>query len=96
MLLCPGPSLPSIRKVAIFKDIHILICVEERDLIGLAGDQLCLFTAEADVEEEVKISSKILRTMGRVTVHSDMQVDRTIFVFKLLFSSSVRMLTCTS
>jgi hypothetical protein len=82
MLWCPGPSLPSIRKVAIYEYFHFVICVQERDLIGLAGDQLCLFTADADVEEEVKISNKVLRTMGRVTVHSDMQVNIRIFCIK--------------
>jgi len=54
---------------------------KERDLIGLQGDQLCLFTAEADVEEEVKISKKVLRTMGRVTVHSDIQ-DCHLYIMK--------------
>jgi len=46
---------------------------KERDLIGLAGDQLCLFSAEADVEEEVKMSKKVLRSMARMTVHSNLQ-----------------------
>ena len=45
----------------------------------MQGDQLCLFTAEADVEEEVKISNKVLRSMGRVTVHSDIQVEAGIY-----------------
>jgi len=54
---------------------------KERDLIGLQGDQLCLFTAEADVEEEVRISKKVLRSMGRVTVHSDIQ-DCHLYVMK--------------
>ena len=70
-----GPSLPSTRKVSICEDVHILICVLERDLIGLAGDQLCLFSAEADVEEEVKMSKKVLRSMARMTVHSNLQVN---------------------
>jgi len=46
---------------------------KERDLIGLAGDQLCLFSAEADVEEEVRMSKKVLRSMARMTVHSNLQ-----------------------
>jgi len=46
---------------------------KERDLIGLAGDQLCLFSAEADVEEEVKMSKKVLRSMSRMTIHSNLQ-----------------------
>jgi len=54
---------------------------KERDLIGLEGDQLCLFTAEADVEEEVKFSKKVLRSMGRVTVHSDIQ-DCHLYIMK--------------
>ena len=49
---------------------------KERDLIVLADYQLCLFTAEADVEDVVKISNKVLRTKGRVTVRSDIQVEK--------------------
>ena len=29
---------------------------KERDLVGLAGQRLCLFKAEADVEDEICIS----------------------------------------
>lgn len=54
---------------------------KERDLIGLERDQLCLFTAEADVEEEVRISKRVLRSMGRVTVHSDIQ-DCHLYIMK--------------
>ena len=71
--------------------------VLERDLIGLQGDQLCLFTAEADVEEEVKISKKVLRTMGRVTVHSDIQVEKFVSSNKnSIFHNNTRTATCTS
>jgi len=44
----------------------------DKDLIGLSGDSLCLFTAEADVEEEVSLSRKILRTHPKIIVHSDL------------------------
>ena len=55
------------------KNFHIYYL--ERDLIGLSGDRVCLFTAEADVEEEVKISDKIIRAMGRIHIHSDILVS---------------------
>ena len=49
------------------------------------------------MEEEVKISKKVLRTMGRVTVHSDIQVE-TFFSSKknLIFPNTARTATCTS
>ena len=55
---------------------------KERDLIGLHGDHLCLFTAEADVEEEeVKISSKVMRNVGSFTVHTNL-LDGHLYVMK--------------
>jgi translation initiation factor eIF-2B subunit gamma len=54
---------------------------KERDLIGLSGDQLCLFTAEADVEEEVEISKKIMKTHPCFTIHTNL-LDAHIYVFK--------------
>ena len=55
---------------------------KERDLIGLHGDHLCLFTAEADVEEEeVKISSKVMRSVGSFTVHTNL-LDAHLYVLK--------------
>ena len=61
----------------------------------MQGDQLCLFTAEADVEEEVKISNKVLRSMGRVTVHSDIQVEAEIYTNNDN-NNIPRTVTCTS
>jgi len=54
---------------------------KERDLIGLSGDRVCLFTAEADVEEEVKISDRIIRAMGRIHIHSDI-LDTHLYIMK--------------
>jgi len=54
---------------------------KERDLIGLSGDQLCLFTAEADVEEEVAISNKVLRAHPRITIHTNM-LDAHLYIMK--------------
>ena len=92
----PGAKSTKHKKGKKCKHIFFLFCVEERDLIGLAGDQLCLFTAEADVEEEVKISNKVLRTMARVTVHSDIQVDGIYIILDITKYSAIRMATSTS
>ena len=46
----------------------------ERDLIGLAGPGLCLFKAEADVEDEINIPSRVLKQAQRFTVHTNLQV----------------------
>jgi len=46
---------------------------KERDLVGLSDGRLCLFTAEADVEDFVKMKSKVLATHPRITVHSGLQ-----------------------
>ena len=46
----------------------------ERDLIGLAGTGLCLFKAEADVEDEINIPSRVLKQAQRFTVHTNLQV----------------------
>jgi len=54
---------------------------KERDLIGLSGDQICLFTAEADVEETVRVPSKVLASHPRVTVHSGLQ-DCHLYIMK--------------
>jgi len=54
---------------------------KERDLIGLSGDQLSLFTAEADVEEEVVISNKVLRANPRMTVHTNL-LDAHLYIFQ--------------
>ena len=54
----------------------------ERDLVGLHGDHLCLFTAEADVEEEeVKIGGKMMRSVGSFTVHTNL-IDAHLYVMK--------------
>jgi len=46
----------------------------ERDLIGLAGEhRLCLFTAEADVEEAVRLRTRLLESQPRLTIHSNLQ-----------------------
>ena len=55
---------------------------KERDLIGLRGNHLCLFTAEADVEEEeLAISSKVLRSVGSFTVNSNL-LDAHLYIVK--------------
>ena len=41
--------------------------ISERDLIGLSGNNLCLFKSEADVEEEINISNRVLRQCPRYT-----------------------------
>jgi translation initiation factor eIF-2B subunit gamma len=46
---------------------------KERDLVGLASSQLCLFKAEADVEDEISIANRILRAVPRMTVHTNLQ-----------------------
>jgi len=53
----------------------------ERDLVGLSGDQMCLFTAEADVEETVRVPPKVLASHPRITVHSRLQ-DCHLYVMK--------------
>ena len=54
---------------------------KERDLVGLAGAQLCLFKAEADVEDEISIANRILRAVPRMTVHTNLQ-DAHLYIFK--------------
>merc|ERR1719397_1958713 len=53
----------------------------ERDLVGLSGDQMCLFTAEADVEETVRVPPKVLASHPRITVHSGLQ-DCHLYIMK--------------
>jgi len=53
----------------------------ERDLVGLSGDTVCLFKAEADVEDEINISARILRRNPRFTVHTNLQ-DSHIYLMK--------------
>ena len=54
----------------------------ERDLIGLKeGNQLCLFTAEADVDERLTVSNKVLRGAGSLTVHSNL-LDAHLYIVK--------------
>ena len=53
-----------------------------RDLVGLHGDHRCLFTAEADVEEEeVKIGGKMMRSVGSFTVHPNL-IDAHLYIMK--------------
>lgn len=55
---------------------------KERDLVGLSGQgRLCLFKAEADVEDEIRISSRILRENPRMTVHTNLQ-DAHLYLIK--------------
>ena len=54
---------------------------KERDLIGLKDNHLCLFTAEADVDEKLAISSKVLRSAGSFTVHSNL-LDAHLYIVK--------------
>jgi len=53
----------------------------ERDLVGLAGSRLALFSAEADVEDEVRLGRRVLHTVGRLAVHSNLQ-DNHLYIFK--------------
>lgn len=57
----------------------------ERDLIGLSSDgqSLCLFQAEADVEEKVHISGKLLHAQPRFTIHSNLQ-DTHLYIINRL------------
>jgi len=57
----------------------------ERDLIGLSSDgqSLCLFQAEADVEEKVHISGKLLHAQPRFTIHSNLQ-DSHLYIINRL------------
>merc|ERR1712013_708588 len=57
------------------------LIMESEGLIGLSGDQICLFTAEADVEETVRVRSKVLASHPRVTVHSGLQ-DCHLYIMK--------------
>ena len=50
--------------ISYFFDLNI---ISERDLIGLSGNNLCLFKSEADVEEEINISNRVLRQCPRYT-----------------------------
>ena len=59
--------------------LFYLNIISERDLIGLSGNNLCLFKSEADVEEEINISNKVLRQCPRYT-------RRLIFLTKFLDS----------
>jgi len=54
----------------------------ERDLIGLSedGQSLCLFQAEADVEEKVHIPGKLLHSQPRFTIHSNL-LDAHLYIF---------------
>ena len=55
---------------------------KERDLIGVKENHLCLFTAEADVEEEkLNISSRVMRSMGSFTVNSSL-LDSHLYIIK--------------
>ncbi|XP_023330677.1 translation initiation factor eIF-2B subunit gamma [Eurytemora carolleeae] len=54
----------------------------ERDLIGLSGNNLCLFKSEADVEEEINISNRVLRQCPRFTVHTNLQDSHLYIVNK--------------
>ena len=55
----------------------------ERDLIGLSGDtHLCLFTAEADVEEdEVRMGAKMMRSVGAFTVNTNL-LDGHLYIMR--------------
>ena len=55
----------------------------ERDLIGLSGDtHLCLFTAEADVEEdEVSMGAKMMRSVGAFTVNTNL-LDGHLYIMR--------------
>jgi translation initiation factor eIF-2B subunit gamma len=55
---------------------------KERDLVGLANHQrLCLFKAEADVEDEIGIANRILRAVPRLTIHTNLQ-DAHLYLLK--------------
>jgi len=53
----------------------------ERDLVGLAGDQICLLSAEADVEERLQVPRKVCALHPRVTVLSGLQ-DCHLYIMK--------------
>ena len=55
----------------------------ERDLIGLSGDtHLCLFTAEADVEEdEVRMGAKMMRSVGAFNVNTNL-LDGHLYIMR--------------
>jgi len=54
---------------------------KEKDLVGLDGQRLCLFTAEADIEDEVTVKNKVLRLHPRITVHTNLQ-DAHLYIVK--------------
>ena len=45
----------------------------ERDLIGLREERVCLFKAEADIEDEINIPARLLRNVPRFTCHTNLQ-----------------------
>jgi len=54
----------------------------ERDLIGLsAKHQVCLFKSEADVEDEISMSTRMLRKEARLTVYTSLQ-DAHLYIVK--------------
>jgi len=46
---------------------------KERDLIGLREERVCLFKAEADIEDEINIPARLLRNVPRFTCHTNLQ-----------------------
>lgn len=55
---------------------------KERDFIGLKGDHLCMMTAEADVEEEeVRISDKVMRSVGSFNINTSL-LDAHLYIMK--------------
>lgn len=54
---------------------------KEKDVVGLDDQRLCLFTAEADIEEAVTVKNKVFRMHPRIRIHTNFQ-DAHLYIIK--------------
>jgi len=66
-MVVPGPKSTKYKK--------------EKDLVGLDEKRLCLFTAEADIEEAVVVKNKVFRMHPKLRIHTGLQ-DAHLYIMK--------------
>jgi len=62
---------------------------KERDIVGLRGDAVCLFKAEADIEDEINIPKRLLNRNPRFTCHTNLHDAHLYLIKKYILDDSL-------